>query len=811
MVVATLALGIGANSALFSLADRLFLRQPAGVAAPDGLRRFYARSNWSVGGVTVIRDQFNYPSFHAMGENIGDRAHLAAYTPPDSVLVGDGDAATSARGSYASADLFSILGVHAARGRLFTPAEDRMGDGALVAVIGDALWHARFGGDPTVIGRSTMIARQRYTIIGVLPPGFTGVDLDPVDIWLPLATYPAQAIGGKPWYAYWRSGSQLRVLARAAPNTVDEWLASVATAAFRRGEIANVETDPDTATVLSGPILAARGPSIKPRMEVAITTRLVGVAIIVLLIACANVSNLLLARALRRRREIAIRIALGVPRARLIAQLLAEGIVLSLVAGVGAIGVGALGGLALQRTVLSAHDASASALDWRIVGFSIGVAILTGVVAGLSPAFRASRPDLTRALKSGAREGGSANSRLRTALVVAQAALSVILLVGAGLFVASLGNARAIDLGFDPDRLLFGTVQFVNEQGHYVEHGSAHINEISRGLSEVAARLRGTEGVESVALATAPPMEGYGMVRLFLDGGARPPRLDNLDPALIAATPNYFATAGIRLARGRLFTDRDDAASEPVIVVNQTTARAYWPGKDPLAQCVYLFRAEAPCSRVIGVTRDFHLDGVVEQPMVGLVVPTVQQTGKYLANPSYLIVRASAGAMGRAALATRRAIRGEFPTAEPPLVQPISTRVNQDLATWRLGASLFSVFGILALIVAAIGVYSVIAYSVSQRAHEMGVRVALGARGIQVMSLVVGEGMRTVGAGLLIGVVLALALGRLVESMLYGTSPRDPIVFGSVAAVLAAVALLAAALPAWRASRVDPALVLRGE
>ena len=813
MVVTTLALGVGANTALFSLADRLFLRQPAGVSDPASLRRLYARSNWSIGGVTVMRDQFNYPAYAAMRQSLAARAHAVAYTPPDSITIGGGDAATNARGVYATSDFLPTLGARVALGRVFNADEDRMSGGALVAVIGHSLWRDRFGSDSTIIGRVVTIARQRYTIVGVMTDGFTGADLDAVDVWLPLASYPAPPLGTTPWYMSWRSGFHLRVVARLSPTTENhasnEWISSVATATYRRGELENVKRGPDTATVLAGPILTALGPSIHPQTDVAITARLIGVALIVLLIACANVANLLLARALKRRREIAVRLALGVSRARLVVQLLTEGVVLAIGAGVVALVIGVWGGTALQRMVLPSTEAGRGALDLRMATFSFALALVTGILASLSPALRASAPDLTSSLKAGSRDGAIAHTALRSTFVIVQAALSVILLVGAGLFVRSLGTARDIDLGFDSDRVLFGTVHFLSDDGRYVDYGSDRLPEVAAGLASVAERLGRTRGVQSVALATAPPMAGYAMARLFLDGGVPVPRLDSLDPALIAATPSYFATTGIRLARGRLFTVSDNIGAEPVIVINETTARAYWPGREALGQCLSLFAPTAACTRVIGVVHDFHFADVVEKPMVGMIVPVAQQATHFMSNPSYLLVRSAPRSIGQVALITRQALRDAFPAAEPPSIGLMSQRVDVQLAPWRLGASLFSIFGVLALVVAAIGVYSVIAYSVSQRTHEMGVRVALGARGREVMSLVIGEGMRTVLVGIALGVAASLALGRLVESMLFATSPHDPLVLVAAAAILTAVALAASALPAWRASRVDPAIALR--
>ena len=296
LVVVTLSLGIGASAALFSLADRLFFRQPAGVVKPDELRRLYARTNWTLGGGTEIRDVIGYAQFDAVRSALSGQVELAAYTPPDTFRIGDEERAKNARGVYASANLLPLIGARTAIGRTFTADEDRMENGADVAVIGYRLWKNVFAGDPSILGRVVSIARQKVTVIGVMADGFTGIDLDAVDVWLPLAKYPPDRKLDLPWYQHWRYGNIVRAVGRASPRVPDAWISSAATTTFRRGEIANVRLGPDTATILTGPILAALGPSIKPKTEVAIATRLAGVVTIVLLIACANVANLLLVR-----------------------------------------------------------------------------------------------------------------------------------------------------------------------------------------------------------------------------------------------------------------------------------------------------------------------------------------------------------------------------------------------------------------------------------------------------------------------------------------------------------------------------------
>jgi len=811
MVVATLSLGIGASTALFSIADRLFFRQPVGVVNPHELRRLYARTNsFTLGGVTEVTDLFEYAQFDAVRLALSGRIELAAYTPPDTFRVGDREGAKNARGVYASANLLRLIGARTAIGRTFTADEDRMENGSDVAVLGYRLWKNVFGGDPAIVGRVVSIAWLKVTVIGVMADGFTGIDLDPVDVWLPLAKYPPDRKLDVPWYRDWRYGNVVRAVGRVSPGVSDAWISSAATTAFRRGEIANVRLGPDTATILTGPVLAALGPSIKPKTEVAIATRLAGVVTIVLLIACANVANLLLVRGIKRQRELAVRIALGVSRARLIMLPILEALVLSLCAAVVGVLISSWAGIALARMVLPPTDANVPPIDLRVGVFTILIAVLAGLLGSVGPTMRALRPDVMSLMKSGVRVGGALRSRSRAALLACQAALSVVLLVGAGLFIRSLHSARGIDLGMDTDHMIIGEVSFY-DAAQRVRNTSSHLQQITNGMRAAATELAAMPGVRGTALASSTPLAGWAGVPLYLDGGRVPPRVDDLDPALLAVTRSYFAATGMTLVAGRTFNSDDVRGSESVVVVNETAARVYWPGESPLGKCVILLQKESPCSRVVGVVRNAHYDAVVEKPMVGMFSPVEQQTYRLLSMPTILVVRTTPGTETVVADAMRRILRRTFPTAEPPSVAFTAERVNEGLKPWRLGAMLFSMFGALALLVAAIGTYSVVAYAVSQRTHEIGVRIALGARSSHVLRLVTGEGMRAVGIGIVLGVVASLAMGRLVVSMLYNTSPRDPIVIVAVATTLAIVAIMASIIPTRRATRTDPAIALRAE
>jgi predicted permease len=807
-IVVTLALGIGANTAVFSLADKLFLEPPPGIAHPESLRRIYTRSNWSVGGVTEIHDEIGYPQFKALAAALEPRARLTAYAKPDSIVVGDEESRTTARGAYVDSAFFHVLGVQFASGRPFAADEGSFANPVMVAVISHSYWQQHFGGDPKIIGVKALFDRRWYTIIGVTEGGFRGLDLNRTDVWLPLASPFGDPT--RPWYQSWRNARRVRVLARVPPGMTDGQLAAISTVALRNAEFEHVQPHPDTATVIPGAILELLGPSIGQRTEVAIMFRLIGVALALLLVACANVANLLLARAVARQREIGVRLALGVTHARLLWQLLVESLTLSLLAGVAAVLVGVWCSALLAHAILP-NVILPNTVDWRIIAFTVTVAIATGVLAGFAPALQARRTDVTTALRGSARPPQSTAARLRGLLVVAQTALSLMLIVGAGLFARSLSDLKSIDLGYDVDRLVWGTVFFYDPQRHSVDRdGESHAAELRAGLGDALTRLQHVPGVERVALSNSAPMAGYAMVPLFTDTGAVP-RLNNRDPALMSTTPEYFATTGVELRRGRFFNNGDDLGAPPVVIVNETAANAYWPNREAVGQCLHLPTQDAPCWRVIGVTKDSHLMKVLEEPTAQLFVPVAQRRAGYLSRASYLVVRSRPRDVAHVADALRLTLHTIFPTAEPPYVRTTASLLEPQLRPWTLGAMLFSVFGVLASIVAGIGVYSAMSYAVSERTRELGIRVALGAASQGVVALVVGTAVRIVAVGILVGIALVLVTGRLVAAMLYATSPRDPFVTVVASAALMCVAVLASALPAWRASRTDPMIALRAE
>ena len=792
-IVLTLALGIGLDAAMFSFLSAVFLRPPTGIAQPDALRRVWAHHFITGNDVPFAALSFSYPDYLEMSRALTGSARLAVYES-DHVTLGRGDGAPTVHVDYASANLLPLLGARTSPGRTFAPDEDRMGAGAPVAVLSHALWERRFDSDPAVIGRSILLDRQRYTVIGVARPDFSGIDLDATDVWVPLASMPAQPIGRLPWYET-RNYMGLSVVARLSSGTDPRAVEARLTALLRRPTTEGPPADTLERAEL-GSIIRARGPG-KPEQQVAIAVRLGGVALIVLLIACANVSNLLLARAVQRRREIAVRLALGMSRVRLGALLLTETSLLAIAAAVAASLAALWGGSLLRGVLMPDTHWAAPVFDWRVGAFTAVVALAAGIATGFAPIAQSGREDLTVALKAGAREGGGQRSRLRTALLVVQGALSIVLLAGAGAFVRSLHNIEQLDLGFDVDHLVFAQVSFDDVPG------AQRRSMLEGTMPLVAQRLAAAPSVERVAMASMAPMRGFSATRILLPGRDTLV-FAQMGPVFTAVSPDYFAATGMRVLRGRGI--RSGAAE---VVVNEELARTLWPGKSALGQCMQFRERTNPCYTVVGVVENAHHWEVTEAPWPEYYLPLDHMPVPGWA-PQVLVIRTAPAHAGVVAAEARRLLQEEFPGAQPN-VQAMAEVLAPVYRPWRLGAILFTVFGLLALCVAAVGVYSTLSYTVGQRGHEIGIRMALGARAGDVVRMVLHEALRIVAVGIAIGLALALLLGRLIAALLYGTTAHDPLTLAATASVLLGVAIVAALLPARRAARVDPMVALRAD
>lgn len=797
-IVATLGLGLGVNAAMFSFLDRVFIRAPSGVAAPAAVRRLYQgiRRPREPGG-RLIHDGFSYPYYRAMRQADSSLA-VAAYTEPESTAMSLADARIPIRLSSVTANYFGLLGLQPQRGRFFVGEESRIETPTPVAVISDALWHTTCGGDQGILGKRIVVEALPYTIVGVAPAGFSGIDLSAVDVWLPANTSGEPTRSGEPWYDTFQSSFHL--IARLQTSQAEQGMTAIATAALRGVKLRGFEYD-STAIALTGPIMRAVGPA-KPQQELSISTRLAGVAFIVLLIACANATNLLLVRATRRRREFAMRRALGASVGRLYTQVLTESVVLGLLGGAVATILAFWAATALRRLLLPSVHWASGAVDLTTILFIGVVSVIVGLAAGLAPAVHGTRPDVTSTLKSGTRESIERRSALRSSLLVVQTALSIVLLVGAGLFVRSLDNVRSIDLGYDAEHTIIVRPIFAVSQ--------PPVTEIAAALSRLADRLRAVPGVEGVATASSAPMLGFSFIGLSLPGSDSLPRLgDEMGASTIAVSAGYFHAMGVRLIAGRDFNAGDRKGAPGVLIASQSMARTYWPGTTAIGNCVIIGRANEPCTTVVGVAADVHRMDVIEKPVMQSYIPAAQ-AGDFLA-ADQLLLRARTQNVPMVKTIAAAELRRAFPNLWTPSVRTLNQALDRQFRPWRLGATLFTAFGVLALIVAAVGVYSVVAYAASQRIHEMGIRVALGARTSDVIRLVVAGGLRVVGVGVALGIGTSLALGRVVASLLFGVKPNDPVILAVAAALLALLAIAASLVPGWRAARVDPVAALRSE
>jgi predicted permease len=793
MVIMTLALGIGANGAIFSMLDRIFLRPPPGIRAPGELRRLYGDYKSPPPMPDFTRVTFNYPEIADMQGAIGNRATLVGHWMT-TLPMGTADDAPEINVSDLVGDYFGVLGVRPARGRLLAPEELSVATPHFVAVLSHRFWSRHFGGDTTIVGKRIRISRTDYSVIGIAQAGFNGTEMDAIDVWRPAGARIGTAT--PPWYQR-RSSSYLMVFARLGGDLSEQELVHAANNGLHRATEDRLAAN---TTLTAGSIIAGRGPRIHEK-ESAIAVRLAGVTLIVLLIAIANVANLLLTRAIERRREIAVRISLGVSRARLAAMLATESAVLALIAGLAALFVGTWGAALIRHLLLPDVRWANSPLDWRLAAFTALISLGAGAMAGILPFARAGKLDLLSAMRGGARDGGAHRSRARGALIIAQAALSVVLLAGAGLFVRSLLKVHGVDLGYDAA----GLVKIQISSGQRVIPRP----EMSAGYLTVRDRIARFPGVRAAALSNLPPMGGISAEMMYFPGRDSMPRNEGGPPTFFAVSPEFFRATGVPILGGRAFTADDREGAPPVMIVTEEMARLIWGGRAALGQCARIASPTAACTTVVGIAKDVRRDKIIEKPMLQYFLP-MAQAPDYARVPYTLVVGTTPENVTVVRKELQSIIRQTLPGSRAD-IETLAEGLSAEYRPWRIGASLFTAFGLLALLVAAIGIYSAIAYAVTQRSHELGVRMALGAQRGEIGKIVVGSGVRLVGTGVALGVIAALALSRLIESMLYATDSRDPAVLAGVAAMLLTVAVLAAALPAWRATRLDPVRALRAE
>jgi macrolide transport system ATP-binding/permease protein len=796
VAVITLALGIGANTAIFSMVDAFLLR-PLPVAEPAQVmvlafqqKHGNFQTQFSLADYRDIQNQTSAVFSDVFGYQFG----------LDGLSVdGKADRMTT---NYVTGNYFSALGIKPALGRFILPSEGAVPGADPVMVLGYTYWQTRFGGDPGIVGKKVSVDGHPITIVGVAPKGFVGVyPILSVQGFLPMGM---ASIAGNP--SDFMTNRQIRnapLLARLRPGVSLQQAQAVLAVVSQRLAQEYPEAHKEL-SVVAFPELHAR-PNPDPNNTVLVVGSLfLGLAVMVLLLACVNVANILLVRSTVREREMAIRAALGAARIRMIRQLLTESVLLALLGGVAGVllgywGSSALGSINLQTDLPVHFDFG---FDWRVFGFATAAALLTGIIVGIVPAVRASRGNLNAILHEGGRGVVGGKNRLRSTLVVVQVAGSLMLLIIAGLFTRSLAQAQRTDLGFKPDHVL-NLLMDPNEIGY----NQAQTRDFYKNLLQ---RVRSLPGVVSASTANATPMGYYNNSDSLIIEGYQPPA-GQAPPSSLYNTiaTDYFQTMGVPLLRGRNFTDADDQNAQYVAIVSETMAKDFWPGQDPIGRQFQMATEPQHSLIVVGVTKDVRYQGLTGPFSNMFYAPFLQhQTGNSL---QALQLRTSA-----APETMIPEIERDIEVLAPQLpvfdVQTMSQALNtlNGLLFYKIGAALAALLGMLGLVLAIVGVYGVVSYAATQKTHEIGVRMALGAQPADILKMVFREGLLIVGIGLVVGIAGALAAGKVVGSFLT-VSARDPLTYVIVTGILLFVALSACFIPARRAMRVDPMVALRYE
>lgn len=806
----SLALGIAANTVIFSLIDTTLLRP---LPYSDAGRLVMV---WSVPlnkpEQTNTVTYYNYTAFKKAQsfESMG-----AIWSQPRSLGVDEnGQPAEQLEGEGFTPSMFTALGVKPKLGRVLAEDEDQIDTQAPVVLISERLWQRRFGGDPKIIGQTIRMDGVPITIVGVMPRGFYLWD-ERTDFWNPMQlnrvviSSPGFALGV---VARLRPGVALK----QAQSEIEAIAAQQLAADPVRNKGLGARVQPMTESLygeLQGPLLILQG-----------------AVAFVLLIGCANVAGLLLARAASRRTEITVRTAIGAGRWRIIQQLITESVPLSLLAGVFGIFL-AWGGLKLFIAAAPPGFPRLNeiSLDLSVLGFTALVTVLTALVFGIAPAIHASKPDLVSSLKESGRSGtdGVARQHLRSALVTFQIALALVLLIGAGLMINSFVRIQNNHLGADPKGLLtfefrFSQNETIKPYGRYRNFGLWDVLPVTtRTFQGIYERMQTVPGVQMAAAASSPPLAGALLMQFLIDGRPAPPPGNDREPVqqagYIAITPKYFATLRTPILQGREFNDRDTAAGPPVVIINQTMAKRYWPNESPIGRHLTLdYVPNEPSREIVGVVADVRLSRQQRQILPTVYVPHLQQPARWLGpgwtlrSGMYFILRTTGDPL-KVVPAMRQALADVDRDKPASAVQTVEQNLDRQIQYQRLYVLLLGIFGTVAAVLAAIGIYGVMAFSVSERTREIGIRMALGAGARDVLALVVRQALLLVGIGLLVGLAASLALTRVIKTALYEVTPTDPLTFLAIAFSLAVVALVACFIPIRRAVRVYLMVALRYE
>jgi predicted permease len=789
IAILTLALGIGANTALFSVVNGVLLN-PLPFPNPEELVAVYASSP------TSEQNSISYPNFLDWEKDNHSFAALGAFRSDDYNMVGAGEP-QRVHIHMISAEFFPTLGLQPLLGRMFRPEEDKPGAGP-VAVISDGLWKRKFASAQDVLGKNVILNGKSYTIIGVAQGRIT--ELSPTDLYVPIGQWTDSSFLDR------RIGMGTNAFGRLKPGVTIEQARTDMNRVAANLAAAYPEADKGMGINLISLKTDAVG-NVKGILLV-----LFGAVSFVLLIACANVANLLLARSTGRRREFAIRAALGASPARVIRQLLTESVLLGTAGGViglmlAKFGVGVLIA-ALGDTVPRSEEIT---LDSHVLFYTLAISVLTGIVFGFIPALKLMRPDTHETLKEGGRGSSGARHRTQSVFIVVEMAMAVVLLIGAGLMIRTLSALGNINPGFDPRNVLTFSISSTSNAAPTADQLRAKYRETLRQLQNV-------RGVEDVSmLGGALPMTGDSEIPFWLEGQPRPASDNEMPFALFyLVNPGYHEAMRIPVERGRALNERDDEHGPPVALIDATFARKYFPNQDPVGKHLNLglFETQPEIVGVVGHVEHWGLGSKANPNLQAqLYLPVWQVPDKFwplLGNGSGYVARAASGATD-IANSIRQAAEKVESTAVLYDIRPMEEIVAHSISTQRLTMFLLSAFSALALVLSAVGIYGVISYLTGQRTHEIGVRVALGASSSDVMRMVLGEGMKITLIGVAIGLAAAFGLTRLISTLIYGVGTTDPITFGSVAILLSGVALFACYIPARRAMRVDPIVALRYE
>ena len=787
IAIAALALGIGANTVIFSVVNTLLLR-PLPFPGSEQITSILVKDP----DTGSLHTAYSYPNF----EDIRNQNHVfeqvSAYYMTTAFLSTGGEPERM-RGSYASADLFPLLGVSPLIGRAFSQEEEKPGGGRFTILSYD-FWQRRFGGDRNIIGQQLPINGNPVTVLGVMPQGFKyPVGENQVDFWMPLASSLPEAARMA------RGAVFLNVVGRLKQGvTLEQAQAEVNTIASR---LEAQYPEADTGFQIG---LASAQERLVGKVRPALLVLLAAVAF-VLLIACANVANLMLARATVRRKEIAIRTALGASRWRVVRQLLTESLLLSTLGGAAGLLL-AMWGMDLLVAAIPADIPRTGeiGMDKYVLIFTFGLTALTGLIFGLVPALQASRTNLNETLKDATRgmSGGLQRNRMRSVLVISEVALSLVLLIGAGLLLQSFRRLLEVSPGFEPDQVLTADVLVSPKKYPKKEQRAAFFH-------EALERIKAIPGVQAAGVIYPVPFGGSFEAYTF-DIAGRPPFPPGQQPTSDrrSISPDYFQAMGIPLRKGRTFTEQDKSNAPPVVIINETFARSFFPGEDPIGKGIIPGEGSDPITReIVGVVGDVRHEGLDAETTMEYYVPYEQDSVDQLT----VVARTTSGNPANIAGALRGVIVAMDKEQPVYNIRPLKQMLNESVARRRFNMMLLGGFALLALLLATIGIYGVVSYSVAQRTREIGIRIALGAQIRDVIKLVLKQGLALALAGLGVGLLVSYFMTKLMSSLLFGVSATDPVTFGGVALLLLFVALLACLIPARRAANVDPNEALRHE